>query len=163
MFEISKNNNIFSPSTFYTHMLHVCAHTHSYCFVAKYIIISLLYNIFLYRYTFKPLEEWVLPHYSCMFRPRGNVIPELEELKKKLNSARDLLGTTESSLWRKHTHFTNRAGSLIETLKEFQPEMCTMVCLSHDYHMTNIIQCTCMCMSIILSVDHSICFFFLSN
>ena len=63
-----------------------------------------------------------------MFQKRDGLLPELEELKEKLNTARDQLDTTEQSSWRKHTNFTNRAGSLVGGLsREYQTEMCTMV------------------------------------
>ncbi len=63
-----------------------------------------------------------------MFQTREVLIPELEELKEKLNTARDQLDTTEPLSWRKHTNFTNRAGSLVGGLsREYQTEMCTMV------------------------------------
>ncbi|XP_064390320.1 cap-specific mRNA (nucleoside-2'-O-)-methyltransferase 2-like [Halichondria panicea] len=80
-----------------------------------------------YKFECSVHEEWVLPHHTSMFQTREVLIPELEELKEKLNTARDQLDTTEPLSWRKHTNFTNRAGSLVGGLsREYQTEMCTM-------------------------------------
>ena len=73
-------------------------------------------------------EPWLLPDHTSMFQPKNKVMPELQDLKERLNQAKDQLNTTEPISWNKHTNFTNRAGSVVFGLKrDYETEMCTMV------------------------------------
>ena len=71
-------------------------------------------------------DQWRLPESSAVFREESFKIPDLIDLKKRLNSTKSKLDSKDMLSWHKYTNFTNRAGEITFMLrKEFQPEMCT--------------------------------------
>ncbi|CAG9461865.1 unnamed protein product [Pedinophyceae sp. YPF-701] len=62
-----------------------------------------------------------------LFTAPAFAVPDMMDLKKRLNETKDKLDTKDISVWGKHTTFTNRAGDVVRRLRQsVAPEMCTI-------------------------------------
>ena len=54
------------------------------------------------------------------------IVPELQDLKKRLNELKDKLSDKEIAEWHNHTQFTNLAGNIVQDVRQvIRPELCT--------------------------------------
>ncbi|XP_065837285.1 cap-specific mRNA (nucleoside-2'-O-)-methyltransferase 2-like isoform X2 [Oscarella lobularis] len=68
-----------------------------------------------------------LPDSDRMFiEIKSSILPEMSELKERLNDIKSKLNDKEPFKWRQHTKNLNRAGKIVKALKDsIKPELCT--------------------------------------
>eukprot|EP00742_Colponemidia_sp_Colp-10_P010012 GILJ01010964.1.p1 GENE.GILJ01010964.1~~GILJ01010964.1.p1 ORF type:complete len:891 (-),score=113.49 GILJ01010964.1:131-2803(-) len=75
----------------------------------------------------RPTNKCTLPPPQNIFSTPPFSIPQLMEEKMHLNAVKSKLSEKDITLWDKHTHFTNRAGRVVQTLRhQIDAEMCTV-------------------------------------
>lgn len=98
-------------------------------------------QIFRKEFAFRRSSAWRLPDPShlCSETEVSWQLPSLQQMKAELNTTKSLLNEMEPIAWRRHTTWTNRAGSVMHKVRQSaSPELltqawCKFYQLLHDY------------------------------